>query len=280
MEILRKGKIPQYDSPESAVRTVKVMTDYAGWRSRPKRIVKLFPVNRRKVENIIERHLRQKIREIGEGESKEILEAYGFVTPKGSVATTAEQAANIAKQFGYPVVLKIWSPDILHKSDVGGVKLGLTTAQQVMDAFDLMMYRIPKNLPDAKILGVLVQEMCKEGKEFILGMNRDPSFGPLMMFGMGGTMVEVLKDISFYPAPLTAEEAKQMLMNTKTYKILKGTRGQEGLDIDVIAEGLQKLSQLAMEFPQIREMDINPFVVGPEGTTPIAVDARISVERV
>jgi acyl-CoA synthetase (NDP forming) len=254
--------------------------DYVRWRARPKRVVKLFPVNRRKVENIIEKHLRQGIREIGETESKEILEAYGFVTPKGAVATTAEQAGNIAEQLGYPVVLKIWSPDIIHKSDVGGVKIGLTSRKEVMDAFDLMMYRIPKKKPDANILGVLVQEMCQKGKEVILGTNRDPQFGPLMMFGMGGTMVEVLKDVSFYLAPLTSEEAKQMLINTRTYKILKGVRGEEGVDIDVIAEGLQRMSQLVTEFPQIKEMDINPYVVGPLGTTPIAVDARISVEEV
>jgi len=280
IKVLRDGKIPQYDSPESAVATIRVMVDYIGWRARPKRVVKLFPVNRRKVENIIEKHLRQGIREIGETESKEILEAYGFVTPKGAIATTAEQAGNIAEQLGYPVVLKIWSQDIIHKSDVGGVKIGLTSRKEVMDAFDLMMYRIPKKKTDANILGVLVQEMCQKGKEVILGMNRDPQFGPLMMFGMGGTMVEVLKDVSFYLAPLTSEEAKQMLINTRTYKILKGVRGEEGVDIDVIAEGLQRMSQLVTEFPQIKEMDINPYVVGPLGTTPIAVDARISVEEV
>ncbi len=280
IKILREGKIPQYDSPENAVTTVKVMVDYVRWRSRPKRVVKLFPVNRRKVETIVDRHLRQGIREIGETESKEILEAYGFVTPRGSIAATAEQAANIAQQLGYPVVLKIWSPDILHKSDVGGVKVGLNSTQEIMDAFDLMMYRIPKKLPNANILGVLVQEMCKSGKEVILGMNRDPHFGPLMMFGMGGIMVEVLKDVSFHLAPLTAAEAKQMLVNTKTYKILKGVRGEEGVDIEAIAEGLQRLSQLVTEFPQIKELDINPYMVGPEGSTPIAVDARISVEQV
>jgi acetyltransferase len=208
-----------------------------------------------------------------------ILEAYGFITPKGSIATTAEQAANIAEQLGYPVVLKIWSPDILHKSDVGGVRVGLGNPREVMDAFDLMMYRIPKKLPDANILGVLVEEMCKSGKEVILGMNRDPHFGPLMMFGMGGTMVEVLKDVSFYLAPLTADEAKQMLISTKTYRMLEGVRGEEGANIDAIAEGLQRLSQLVTEFPQIQELDINPYVVGPEGTTPIAVDARMSVEK-
>lgn len=278
-KVLRQGGIPTYESPESSVRTMKVMADYVRWKSRPKRIVKLFPVNRRKVENIIDRHLRQGIREVNEMDSKEILEAYGFVTPKGSIATTAEQAAAIAGQMGYPVVLKIWSPDILHKSDSGGVKVGLRNAAEVMDAFDLMMFRIPKTKPDANILGVLVQQMCTTGREVILGMNRDKRFGPLMMFGLGGTMVEVLKDVSFYLAPLTAEEAKEMLMNTRTYRMLEGVRGQQGVDIDAIAEGLQRLSQLVTEFPQIQEMDINPYMVGPEGTTPVAVDARMSVEK-
>jgi acetyl coenzyme A synthetase (ADP forming)-like protein len=279
LQVLRQGNIPQYDSPESAVATLKVMTDHVRWRNRPKRVVRLFPVNRRKVESIVERHMRQGLLEIGEAESKEILEAYGFATPKGSIATTAEQAANIAQQLGYPVVLKIWSPDILHKSDVGGVKVGLKSEQEVKDAFDLMMYRIPKKRPEAHILGVLVQEMVRSGKEVILGMHRDPGFGPLMMFGMGGIMVEVLKDVSFYLAPLTGEEAKQMLVNTKTYRILQGVRGQEGVDIEAIAEGLQRLSQLVTEFPEIKEMDINPYVVGVPGTTSIAVDARISLEK-
>jgi len=168
----------------------------------------------------------------------------------------------------------------VHKSDVGGVRLGLNSEQEVKDAFDLMMYRIPKKRPDAQILGVLVEKMYKIGREVILGMNRDPSFGPLMMFGMGGIMVEALKDVSFYLAPLTEDEAKQMLTSTKTYKILTGMRGQEGVDIEAIAEGLQRLSQLVTEFPQIQEMDINPYVVGPPGTTPIAVDARMSVEKI
>jgi acetyltransferase len=177
-------------------------------------------------------------------------------------------------------VLKIWSPDILHKSDVGGVQIGLKSAKEVRDAFDLMMYRIPKRMPDAHILGVLVQEMCSGGKEVILGMKRDPNFGPLMMFGMGGTMVEILKDIAFYLAPLTADEARQMLVKTRTYQMLKGVRGEEGVDIDALAEGLQRLSLLVTEFAQIQELDINPYMIGPEGTTPIAVDARMSVEEV
>jgi acetyltransferase len=277
--ILREGKIPCYDSPETAITTIKHMTDYVRWRSRPKRVVELFRVNRRRAETTIEKHIRKGICQIGEVGSKEILEAYGFTIPKGSVATTPEQAANIARQLGFPVVLKIWSPQIVHKTDVGGVRLGLESPEEVIDAFDLMMYRTSQKLPDADILGVLVQEMVKRGREVILGMKREPQFGPLMMFGMGGIMVEVLKDVSFYLAPLTAEEAKQMLVSTKTYQMLKGVRGQKGVDIDTIAEGLQRLSQLATEFPQIQEVDINPYVVGPKGTTPIAVDARMTLEK-
>jgi acetate---CoA ligase (ADP-forming) len=279
LKVLWEGHIPYYDSPESAIETVKAMVNYSAWRARPKRVVKRFPVNRRKVERIIRRHIKQGIREIDEMESKEILKAYGFVTPTGYIATTAEQAANIAQQIGYPVVLKIWSPDIIHKSEVGGVLLDLNNEKTVRDAFDLMMYRIPKKLPDANILGVFVQQYCKSGKEVILGMNRDPRFGPLMMFGMGGVLVERLKDVSFYPAPLAMEDARLMLENTLTYKSMIDSSGEE-LDFDVIADGLQRLSQLVTEFPQILEMDINPYLVGTKGATPIAVDARISVGKV
>ena len=276
LKVLWEGHIPYYDSPESAITTIKAMVNYSAWRARPKRIVKRFPVNRRKVERIIRRHIKQGIREIDETESKEILKAYGFVTPTGYIATTAEQAANIAQQIGYPVVLKIWSPDIIHKSEVGGVLLDLNNEKTVRDAFDLMMYRIPKKRPDANILGVFVQKYCTSGREVILGMNRDPRFGPLMMFGMGGILVEQLKDVSFYPAPLAMEDARLMLKNTMTYKTMNDSSGEE-IDFDVIAEGLQRLSQLVTEFPQILEMDINPYLVGTKGATPIAVDARISV---
>ena len=279
VKILRQGGVPPYDSPESAVKTISILCRYAKWRSRPKRVVKLFNVNRRKVELIIERHLRMNQLELGEMEAKEILEAYGFVVPEGGVATTPEQAAGIANRIGYPVVMKVWSPDILHKTDVGGVRTNIRSEQDVMDVFDLMMYRIPKKAPHANILGICVEQQCTGGREVILGMNRDPRFGPLMMFGMGGKFVEVLEDVVFYPAPLTAEEAREMLLRTRTYNILRGARGEQGVDIDAIAEGLQRLSQLVTEFPQIKEMDINPYYVGREGVTPVAVDAMITLEK-
>jgi acetyltransferase len=277
IKVLRAGGIPSYDSPESAVAALRTMVQYAKWRSKPKRIVKLFPVNRRKVERILERHLRNHQLELGEMDTKEILQAYGFVTPPGGLANSAEQAANIANQIGYPVVLKVWSPDIVHKSDFGGVKTDVKNEQEVMDTFDLMMYRIPKKIPNVNILGITVEKMYQHGREVILGMTRDPRFGPLMMFGMGGKLVEVLEDVAFYPAPLTSSEAKEMLVRTRTYDILRGVRGDEGVDIDAIAEALQRLSQLVTEFPQIKEMDINPFIVGREGMTPIAVDAMMSL---
>jgi acetyltransferase len=279
IEVLGRGGIPQYDSPESAVATIKAMADCARWRRRPKRVVKLFPVNRHKVEQIVERHVRRKVSEIGETEAKEILEAYGFVTPRGAVASSAEQAVSIARQITFPVVLKIWSPDIVHKTDVGGVKTNLNTAQEVMDAFDLMMYRVPKKRPDADILGVLVEEMVREGQEVALGSSRDPHFGPLILFSLGGRAADAFREVSFSPAPMTGEEAHDMLLGTRAFRLLQNVGGPDGVDADAIAEGLQRLSQLVTEFPQIREMHVNPFVVGPEGTTPIAVDARIILEE-
>lgn len=280
IKLLRDASVPVYGSPEDAVRSLKAMITYKEWCERPKRELETFSVNKEKVEEIIASHLSRDMREIGEQDAKEILKAYGFAIPEGVVATTADEAVTSADTIGYPIVMKIWSPDILHKSDVGGVRVGLENAQQVRDAFDLMMLRIPQKEPNANIIGVLVQEMCACGLEVILGVNADPNFGPLMMFGMGGTLVEVFKDISFALAPLTKNEVLELLKATKTYKMLEGVRGGAGVDIDLVVEGLQRLSQLVTDFPQIKELDINPYVLGPQGIMPVAVDARISVENV
>lgn len=287
-EILRRGGIPCYESPEFAVATLKVMGDHARWRRRPRRTVELFDVDREKVRTLIDRNLGHGRREIGEMEAMEVLQAYGFRVPRSLLATSAEQAADAAEGIGYPVVLKIWSPDILHKTQVGGVRTGLSSRQEVMDAFDLMMYRIPKKRPHADIRGVLVQEMCKTGHEVILGMSRSSPYGPgpggapLLMFGVGGVLVEKLSDVAFYLAPLTADEARDMLRSTRTYQLLRGDSDEEdaaaSIGLDAVAEGLQRLSQLVTEFPQIQELDINPYVVVPGGPA-IAVDAHISVEE-
>jgi len=214
---------------------------------------------------------------MGEAKAKEILRAYDFNVPEGEQAISAEQAIVVADRIGYPVAMKIASPDILHKSDMGGVRLNLTDADAVRDAYDLMMLRIGQRAPEAKLEGVYVEKMCSRGREVIIGMTRDPQFGPMLMFGLGGIFVEVMKDVAFHLAPITAEEAMQMLTTTRSYSLLKGVRGQAGVNIQGIAEGIQLMSQLVTDFPQIVEMDINPFIVGRVGSEPVAADARITL---
>jgi len=278
-ELLKLG-IPDYPAPHRAVYALEAMCEYSMWRSRPPRVVTRFPVNRRRVDRVISRHLKSGRSEIGEVEAKEILQAYDFSIPQGRVAETAEEAGAIAEHIGYPVAMKIVSPDILHKSDLGGVRLGLANAEQVGDAFDLMMLRISRRAPGAKLEGVYVEKMAPHGREVIIGMSRDPQFGPMLMFGLGGIFVEVMKDVTFYLAPITAEEAMQMLIGTRSYALLKGARGQAGVDITAIASGLQRISQLVTDFPQIAELDINPFIVGPAGTESIVADARMTLSGV
>jgi acetyltransferase len=276
-EVLRNGQIPDYPSPERAIAALKAMHEYATWKSRPPRVVMRFPVNRRRVERIIARHQRIGQLQVGEVKAKEILRAYDFEVPAGQLASNLDQAIEVAGMVGYPVAMKISSPDIVHKSDIGGVKLNLSNAEQVRDAYELMMLRIGQKMPDARLDGVYVEKMAPRGREVILGMTRDPQFGPMLMFGLGGIFVEVMKDVTFHLAPITAEEAMQMLMGTKSYALLEGARGQSAVDMAAIAGGLQRISQLVTDFPQILEMDINPFMVGQTGTPSFAADARITL---
>jgi len=274
---MRRG-IPHYPSPERAIAALSAMRQYAQWRARPPRVVTRFPVNRRRAERIIHRQLRMNQLQVGEVAAKEILRAYEFDVPPGFHALTREEAVEAAERIGFPVAMKIVSPDIIHKSDIGGVRLNLDSAEAVRDAFDLMMLRIRQRVPEARLDGVYVEKMCPRGREVILGMTRDPQFGPMLMFGLGGIFVEVLKDVTFYIAPITREEARQMLENTRSYALLRGVRGQPRVDMDAIAEGLQRISQLVTDFPEIREMDINPFIVGPVGGVSVAADARFTLQ--
>ncbi len=278
--ILKALSIPDYPAPHRAVYALRALCDYALWQNRPPRVVTRFPVNRRRVERVISRHMKTGRPEIGEVEAKEILQAYDFVVPPGRLATSADEAAAVAEHVGYPVAMKISSPDILHKSDMGGVKLSLSNADQVRDAYDLMTLRIGRRMPNARLDGVYIEQMAARGREVIIGMTRDPEFGPMLMFGLGGIFVEVMKDVTFYLAPITAEEAMQMLIGTRSYALLKGARGQAGVDLTSIANGLQRISQLVTDFPQIKELDINPFLVGPAGTEAVVADARMILSGV
>ena len=206
-EELVAANVPDYPSPERAVAALRAMVSYTEWRHRPPRVITRFPVNQRRVERILNRHLRTGQLQVGEAAAKEILRAYDFNVPSGSLALDAEEAVEISERIGYPTAMKIASPDIVHKSDMGGVRLNLASAEAVRDAYDLMMLRIRQRVPEARIQGVYVERMCNRGREVILGMTRDPQFGPMLMFGLGGIFVEVMKDVTFHIAPITEDEA-------------------------------------------------------------------------
>jgi acetyltransferase len=176
--------------------------------------------------------------------------------------------------------MKIVSPDIIHKSDLGGVRLNVANSEAVCDSYELMMLRIGQQAPQAWIEGIYVEKMLDRGLEVIIGMNRDPQFGPMLMFGLGGIFVEIMKDVTFHLAPITSDEAIQMLKSTRSYEILQGKRGQREVDLDAIATGLQRISQLSTDFPQIAELDINPFIVGNQGTDPFVADARMTLRNI
>ncbi|OGR01502.1 MAG: acyl-CoA synthetase [Deltaproteobacteria bacterium RIFOXYD12_FULL_50_9] len=276
-ELVAAG-LPDYPSPERAVGALKAMCEYAAWRQRPPRIVTRFRVNRRRVERIITRRLQSCRYQLGEVKAKDILQAYDFRIPEGYLVTSTEEAMEAAERIGFPVAMKIVSPDIIHKTDMGGVRLNVSNKAGVRDAYDLMMLRIGQLAPKAVIEGVYLEKMLDRGLEVIIGMTRDPQFGPMLMFGLGGIFVEVMKDVTFYLAPITGDEAIQMLKSTRSYEILMGKRGQKGVDLAAIANGLQRISQLTTDFPQIAELDINPYIVGEVGTVPIVADARITLK--
>jgi acetyltransferase len=175
--------------------------------------------------------------------------------------------------------MKIASPDILHKSDIGGVRLNIRDADQVRDFFDLLIYRAQRYMADAQIWGVLIQEMAARGKEVIIGVNRDPQFGPLLMFGLGGIYVEVLKDVTFRIAPVSRQEATEMIDDIRSYHLLRGVRGERPADLKAIVDTILRVSQLVMDFPEIVEMDINPLTVYDEGRGAVAVDMRFVLKE-
>ncbi|MEN8140213.1 MAG: acetate--CoA ligase family protein [Thermodesulfobacteriota bacterium] len=276
-EELAAASLPDYEAPERAVAALKAMYEYSLWRHRPPRIVSRFKVNRRRVERIISRSQRGKRLQLSEVKAKAILKAYGFRVPRGRLTASSDEAVELAEQFGAPVALKIVSADVVHKSDLGGVRLNLNGAEAVRDGYDLLNMRIRERLPGAVIEGVYVEEMVRPGLEIILGMNRDPQFGPMLMFGLGGIFVEVMEDVAFHLAPITFDEAMMMLLATRSYGMLEGKRGHKSVDIQALATCLQRVSQLTTDFHQILELDINPLIVAELGSEPMVADARMTL---
>ncbi len=275
IKVLNEYKVPNYPFPERAVGALKAMLDYRRWLERPPLVIEEYNVGQDRVRRIFDEVRADGRQTIGDAEARDILQAYGIRIPASKLATTAEEAVEIAEEIGYPVVMKITSPDILHKTDIGGIKLGIASATDVRDAFDLLVYRATRYIPEAEIWGCLVQEMVRRGKEVIVGMNNDPQFGPLMMFGLGGIYVEALKDVAFRIAPFSRQEAEEMIKEIRAYSLLRGVRGERPSDTEAIVDTLLRLSQLVTDFPEIMEMDINPLIVFEAGRGVVGVDMRL-----
>jgi 4-hydroxybutyryl-CoA synthetase (ADP-forming) len=275
--IMSEGGIPYYLYSEPAIRTLKAMYDFKKSvdEASAKRATLQFAKDTAKVKSIFENVRKNGRSNLLEEEGYEVLEAYGFPTPKSILCTTEQECMNAANQIGYPLVMKIVSPDIIHKSDAGGVKVGIKTDDELKNSFRTITENALKYKSDAKIKGVLVQEMVKSAKETILGASQDPTFGPVIMFGLGGIYVEVLKDVVFRIVPIDEQEAINMVESIKTIKLLKGVRGEKSSDLRAISDSLQRLSQLVVDFQEIKEFDINPLLVLEEGKGARVVDARI-----
>ncbi|MFC2072542.1 acetate--CoA ligase family protein [Chloroflexota bacterium] len=209
-------------------------------------------------------------------EAKQLIKQAGVSVIEAELATSREAAISMSQRFGFPVVLKIASSDVVHKSDAGGVKLGLKTSKQVGKAYDDIMKAIIKEYPEAKIEGVSVQKMARPGVEVIIGMSKDAQFGPVLMFGLGGILVEIMKDVSFRIVPLAKRDAREMIREIKGYPLLEGYRGQESVDVANLEELILKVSSFVEQHPEVKELDLNPIFAYSDGA--VAVDARIILE--
>jgi len=228
-------------------------------------------------QKIIERAVKEGRTALTEIEAKELLRQAGINVVETRLAVSKEQAVALSQQLGFPVVLKIVSADVVHKTDAGGVKLGLKTAGQVGKAWDEIMISVKKAFPEAKIQGMSVQPMAKPGVEVIIGMSKDAQFGPVLMFGLGGIFVEIIKDVSFRIVPLMKRDAKEMVREIKGFPLLNGYRGSEPVDIANLENLLIKVSDFVEKTPEIKELDLNPIFAYKDGA--VAVDARVILEK-
>ncbi|WP_121742801.1 acetate--CoA ligase family protein [Natronorubrum halophilum] len=275
-EVLREFGIPNYFDPARAVAGLDALARYREIRERTVDDPTAFDVDRERAREIVARATRRDDNRLGV-ESMDLLEAYGIPTPAGEIVDDPDRGREVAEGIEGDVVMKIVSPDISHKSDIGGVKVGVAE-EDVYDAYEDLVARAHNYQPDATILGVQIQEMVdlEVATETIVGMNRDPQFGPLLLFGLGGIFVEILEDTSVRVAPIGEDEARGMVDEIRAAPLLRGARGREPADIEGVIETIQRLSQLVTDFPAILELDINPLVAGPDGVQ--AIDLRLTVD--
>jgi len=279
-DYLRDNGIPCYDFPEKAVKTVSAMYEYARFMKQPEYPpVRFKDVNPKKVREILDASRKDGRVALLSNESAEVVEAYGIRSTNNRLARSAEEAVKYAGELGYPVVLKIVSPDILHKTDIGGVAMNLRSEDEVRSSYQGVLTSVGRFMPEARIYGVMVYHMVPRGRETIIGMSQDVQFGPLVMFGLGGIYVNFLKDVSFRLAPLSDHEAQGMMEETRAYTLLKGIRGEPPSDIESLKNTILRVGQLVWDFPEIVEMDINPVIVYEWGEGCIALDVKITLTK-
>ena len=276
-EILANGDVPYYTYAEGSIRALKAMLRFADWVKTPEGDISKFDVDKEKAGKVFDRVKEEGRTNLLEEEGLEILRAYGFPLPKSILAKTEDEAVEAANKIGYPTVMKIASPQIVHKSDAGGVKVNLSNDEEVRDAFKIIVDNAKKYDDKAEIKGVLIVEMVKGGKEMIIGSKLEPGFGPVVMLGMGGIYVEILKDVTFRLAPFTDQEANDMISSIKTKKLLQGVRGEKPSDVEKLSECIQRLSQLVTDFREIKELDMNPVLVMEKGKGCKILDVRIGI---
>ncbi|MGD9532168.1 MAG: acetate--CoA ligase family protein [Candidatus Nitrosocosmicus sp.] len=277
--ILSEGGVPHFMYAEPAIRTLDSMYKFGKWLTNKEEPLPTFTADKEKVRNVLSTVYDEGRTNLLEDEGYSVLQAYGFPVPKSKLVNNEDDAVKAATEIGFPVVMKITSKDIIHKSESGGVKVGLKNAEEVKNAYNSILSNVKNYNPNAKIEGVLVQEMVTNSKELILGAKQDKLFGPLLMFGLGGIYVEILKDVNFRLAPISQSEAQEMVESIKTISLLKGARGEKPSDIPSIVDCLLRLSQLIVDFPEIEEFDINPLLVLEEGRGSRVVDVRIGLKK-
>ncbi|MDH5298245.1 MAG: acetate--CoA ligase family protein, partial [Desulfobulbaceae bacterium] len=276
-EILERNNIPHYHFPETAARTMGALYQQAQWIKREHHGEFAITVDRERARRVIEAALAEGKQYLGEVEGNEILAAYGFPVLKGRLVASPEEAAATVAEFG-ACAFKIISPQIIHKSDVGGVRVGIASPEAATAAYQEMVATVLKHRPDAEIVGIYAQEMATPGVEVILGINRYRLFGPLLMFGLGGIFVEIFKDVSFRLAPIRYNGARFMVSSIKAYPMLTGARGAAPRDVEEIEHCLLRLSALASDHPEIAELDINPLIVHEQGRGCSVADCRILLD--
>jgi acetyltransferase len=281
VELLQKRyKVPTFAFPENAMRATAAKARFGEWVRSKIRGSRRFEVNKEAVDALFREELAAGRPQLIEVRALEALRHYGFPTVPFKLAGTADEAVAAADGMGYPVVMKIAGPKILHKTDVGGVKLDLRDGPAVRSAYEAMLETVRSRLgKDVEIWGVLIQKMLEPGKEVILGVTRDNRFGPVLMVGLGGIYTEIMKDVSFRLAPIRENEAEEMIREIRAIKLLQGARGEPPSDLPAVAECLMRLSQFVTDHPSIHELDINPLLVYPRGKGAVAADARIILSK-